>query len=118
MARKRMFDRTIVDLDRFSDMPMTTKALYFLLGMEAADFGFVSPRRVMRVHGGTEDDLKILIAKKFIIYFESGVVVITDWNRNNYLDKNKILPTEHTLEKQQLQTSNGRYYLLNCVEEM
>ena len=118
MASKRMFDRRIVDLDRFTDMPMTTKALYFLLGMEADDYGFVSPRRVMRIHGGTEDDLKMLIAKNFVISFESGVVVITDWNRNNYLDKNKIRDTEYLCELRQLECRNNRYFLPNCMEEL
>ena len=83
MAQKRMFDKSIIETDEFLDMGMPTKALYFLLGMEADDEGFVSPKRVMRIYGGNDDDLKVLIAKKFVIKFESGVVVITHWTKNN-----------------------------------
>ena len=111
MASKRMFDKAIVDTDKFTDMPMSTKALYFLLGMEADDFGFVSPRRVMKMHGGTEDDVKILIAKGFVIQFESGVVVITHWNKHNYLDKNRIKATEYKDELAMLLMDNRVYYV-------
>lgn len=78
-----MFDRAIIDTDRFMDLSMSSKALYFLLGMEADDEGFVSYKKVMRAHGGNEDDIKVLTAKGFLIQFESGVVVITDWHKNN-----------------------------------
>ena len=99
MARKRMFDIEIINQDSFLDLPMDAKALYFLLGMEADDEGFVSPKRVMRLYGGTEDSLKVLIAKGYIIPFNSGVIVITDWKRNNYIDKNKLKPTIYQEEK-------------------
>lgn len=111
MASKRMFDKAIIDTDRFCDMPLTTKGLYFLLGMEADDFGFVSPRRVMRNHGGSEDDLKILITKQFVIYFESGCVVITDWNKNNWLDNRRLKSTEYQKELQELAVVDGKYVL-------
>lgn len=104
-----MFDKQIIDTDKFCDMPITAKALYFLLGMEADDRGFVSPRRIMRLHGGTEDDLKILIAKRYVLYFESGVVVITDWNKNNYLDKNRLKETEFIDELRTLELVDQKY---------
>ena len=114
MAQKRMFDRAIVDTDRFMDLPMSAKAIYFLLGMEADDEGFVSYKKVIRIHGGNEDDVKILTAKSFLIAFESGVVVITDWNSNNYLNYNRIKPTEYQKEKKQLVlTSNHKYEFNN-----
>jgi len=109
MARKRMFDREIVNKDKFCDMPMSSKALYFLLGMEADDYGFVSPRRVMRTHGATDDDLKLLILKEYVIPFETGVVVIVDWHKNNYIDKNKIQPTEYLEEQSLVHIDNGKY---------
>ena len=112
-AQKRMFDRAIIDTDRFMDLSMSSKALYFLLGMEADDEGFVSYKKVMRVHGGNEDDMKILVAKGFILLFESGVVVITDWNTNNYLDKNRIRQTEYQKEKKQILLTDGKKYVFN-----
>lgn len=114
MATKRMFDRAIIETDSFADLSMTAKALYFLLGMEADDSGFVSPKRVMKLYGGSDDDVKLLVAKRYLIPFESGVVVITHWHQNNWLDSRRTKETQHTLEKNMLTlTSNGRYVLSN-----
>ena len=113
MAQKRMFDRAIIDTDRFMDLSLSSKALYFLMGMEADDEGFVSYKKVMRIHGGNEDDIRVLLAKEFIIKFESGVVVITDWNKNNYLQENRIKPTEYTKEKKLLDLTDSKEYVLN-----
>ena len=116
MARKRMFDSEIINQDSFLDLPMEAKALYFLLGMEADDEGFVSPKKVLRLHGGSNDSLKILIAKNYIIPFETGVVVITDWKRNNYLNKNKVKETIYQEEKKQLivNDTTEKYELIEC----
>lgn len=113
MAQKRMFDKGLIETDSFMDMPMPTKALYFLLGMEADDEGFVSPNRVMRIYGGNADDLKVLIAKGFVIQFESGVIVITDWKKNNWLDSRRIKETVHQAEKKLLGESKEKYFLLS-----
>ena len=99
MARKRMFDLDIINQGSFIELPMDAIALYFLLGMEADDEGFVNPKRVMKLYGGKEDSVRVLIAKGYLIHFESGVVVITDWKRNNYLNKDRIKPTIYTKEK-------------------
>lgn len=113
MSVKRMFDRTIIDMDKFIDLPMSSKALYFLLGMEADDEGFVSPKKILRVHGGSDDDLKILIAKSYVIPFESGVVVITDWYDNNWLDARRTKPTQYTQEKKKLYLTRNKKYVLS-----
>jgi len=113
MANKRMFDKAIIDTDAFMDMPLGSKALYFLLGMEADDEGFVSHKKVMRVHGGNQDDLKLLVAKEFLIMFESGIVVITDWNSNNWLNSNRIRETTYKHEKSQLILTQDKKYVLS-----
>lgn len=113
MAQKRMFDRAIIDTDRFMDLPMSAKAIYFLLGMEADDEGFVSYKKVIRIHGGNEDDVKILTAKRFLISFPSGVVVITDWNKNNWLDDRRTKATEYQKEKNQLILTDSNEYELS-----
>lgn len=113
MAIKRMFDKAIIDTDKFMDLSMSAKALYFLLGMEADDEGFVSYKKIMRIHGGNEDDVKILVAKNFLIIFESGVVVITDWNKNNWLDTRRIRPTEYQKEKSLIHLTKDKKYLLS-----
>ncbi len=112
MSQKRMFDRAIIDMDKFMDLPMSAKAIYFLLGMEADDEGFVSYKKILRIHGGNEDDIKVLLVKNFIISFPSGVVVITDWNKNNWLDKRRIRPTEYQTEKKLILLDKDNSYCL------
>ena len=120
MARKRMFDLEIINQDSFLDLPMESKALYFLLGMEADDEGFINPKKVLRLYGGTEDSLKVLIAKNFIIPFSTGVIVITDWKRNNYLDKKRVKETIYQDEKNQLtyNEKTEKYECLTNVKQM
>lgn len=110
-----MFDRSLIETDSFSDLPMTAKAIYFLLGMEADDEGFVSPKRVVKIYGGSDDDIKVLIAKNFIIPFQSGVVVITDWNNNNWLDNRRVKPTVYQEEKKQLAIDDNKKYQLLSI---
>lgn len=110
-----MFDRAIIETDNFLNISLSAKALYFLLGMEADDEGFVSPNRVLRLYGGETGDLKNLIDTGLIIPFKSGVVVITHWRENNYLDKNRIKPTQYQNEIKQLLTEGNRYLLNNCL---
>lgn len=88
-----MFSKTIIEMDSFLDMSLSAQALYFHLGMRADDDGFVSPKMVMRMLGSTEDDLKILKAKGFIIPFDNGVIVIRHWKDNNYIRKDTYSPT-------------------------
>ena len=110
MANRRMFSRDIVCSDRFLDMPRSAQALYFQYGLEADDDGFVSaPKKIIRLTNASEDDLKILIAKKFVLPFESGVVVIRDWKINNYLRKDRYTPTRFKEELEQLTLVNDHY---------
>ena len=113
MAERRMFAKTIIDSDAFLDMPLSAQALYFHLSMRADDDGFVaSPKRIIKLIGATEDDYKILIAKKFVIPFESGVCVITDWRINNYLRNDRYTETIYKEEKDSLVLDEkGKYNL-------
>lgn len=115
MARKRMFDLDIINQDSFLDLPMDAIALYFLLGMEADDEGFINPKKVIKLYGGKEDSVKILMLKGYLIPFDSGVVVITDWRRNNYLQKDRIKPTIYQEEKSQLNVDEitQKYVMFN-----
>ncbi len=102
MAQKRMFDKAIVRTDKFLDMPDSTQNLYFHLGMECDDEGFISPKMVMRTVNSKEDDLKLLIAKGYAIPCENGVIFIRHWTENNWLDTRRIKPTMYQLEKQKM----------------
>jgi hypothetical protein len=100
MAERRMFTMKIVDSDAFLEMPMSTQSLYFHLNMRADDDGFVNnPKRIQRMIGASEDDLKILLAKRFILGFENGVVVIKHWRMHNLLRKDRYNPTQYIEEK-------------------
>ena len=111
MADKRMFAKTIVLSDAFLDMPMSARCLYFTLGMIADDDGFVNqPRSVMRQCGASEDDMKVLISKKFVIVFENGVIVIKHWRMANALRKDRYTPTAFQEELAMLRIKeNGSY---------
>lgn len=111
MANKRMFSMDIVDSDLFLDMPLSSQCLYFHLSMRADDDGFVnSPKKIIKIIGANEDDLKILITKGFVIAFQRGIIVITHWKINNYIRKDRYKETFYIEEKEQLfLTQNGSY---------
>ena len=118
MANKRMFSNTITDSDAFMSMPLSTQALYFHYGMKADDEGFVgNPMGIVRMVAASPDDYKLLKAKGFIIEFESGVIVITHWKQNNYLQNDRVKPTLYKAERSLLvQDKNGVYMLKTSVE--
>jgi len=111
MAERRMFAKSIVLSDAFLDMPMSARCLYFTLGMFADDDGFVdSPKGIMRQCGASADDMNVLIAKRFVLSFESGVIVIKHWRINNYLRSDRYRETQRIEEMSQLEIKeNGAY---------
>lgn len=113
MAERRMFAKTIIDSDAFLDMPLSTQALYFHLSMRADDDGFINnPKKVQRMIGCSDDDLKLLIAKNFLIPFDNGVVVIKHWKIHNYIQKDRYKPTVYQDEIHSLGVKkNGAYTL-------
>ena len=103
MAQRRMFNKTITNNDNFLEMPDSSQNLYFHLSMNADDDGFVDNwKSIMRMTGHKEYDLIVLIAKKYIIPFDSGVIIIRHWRINNYLQKDRINPTAYQDEFKQL----------------
>lgn len=111
MAERRMFAKTIIDSDMFLDMPLSTQALYFHLSMRADDDGFINnPRKLQRMVGASDDDLKVLIMKRFILPFDSGVVVIKHWKIHNYIRNDRYKETVYQKERSQLEVKeNGAY---------
>ncbi len=112
MAR-RMFSPDVVESDAFLDMPVSSQALYFHLGMHTDDDGFVNPKRIMRMMQAGDNDLDMLLVKGFVRRFDSGVIVITDWRRNNLIRKDWHRPTIYQEEKAMLGLKNGRYISVN-----
>ena len=111
MAEKRMFAKSIVLSDAFLDMPMSARCLYFTLSMFADDDGFVgSPKAIMRQCGASQDDLVILLQKRYVLGFDSGVIVIKHWRINNFLRKDRYIETTYIEELSQLSTdAKGAY---------
>ncbi len=113
MAERRMFSKAIIDSDAFLDMPTSTRLLYFDLSMRADDDGFVNgPKKIIRMTGASDDDLRILIAKNFIIPFDSGVIVIKHWKINNYIKKDRYKETIYKNEKAMLSENQNKEYIL------
>ena len=106
-----MFAKTIIDSDAFLDMPLSTHALYFHLSMRADDDGFINnPKKIQRMIGASDDDLKLLIAKNFIIPFESGIVVIKHWKIHNYIRNDRYKETVYQEEKALLDVKDNKAY--------
>ena len=113
MAERRMFAKTIIDSDLFLDMPASTQLLYFHLAMRADDDGFVnSPKKIQRMIGCSDDDIRILISKQFIIPFESGIVVIKHWKIHNYLRSDRYNPSVRP-EKNLIVLDENKVYQLS-----
>src|SRR6056297_2902162 len=113
MAKKRMISNQIVDSDAFLDMPLSAQALYLHLLVRSDDEGFSNNyRKVLRMIRATEDDLKILVAKNFVILFESGVLVIKHWLIHNTIRKDRLIETVHEEEKKQIAIKNNGSYTL------
>lgn len=121
MAERRMFAKTIIDSDAFIDMPLSTQALYFHLSMRADDDGFINnPKKIQRMIGASDDDIKVLIAKRFIIPFESGIVVIKHWKIHNYIQNDRYKETVYLEEKAQLTLKTNNSYTLDtgCIQDV
>ena len=110
-----MFAKSVIDCDLFIDMPQSARLLYYDLSMRADDDGFITPQKVIRMTGASKDDLSILIAKKFVIPFDSGVVVIRHWKVHNYIRKDTYAETEYREERNALHLNERNVYEENPV---
>lgn len=111
MAQKRMFAMKVVDSDAFLDMPMSAQCLYFHLNMRADDDGFIgNPKRIMRTVGARDDDMRILISKRFVLTFDNGVIVIKHWRMHNCISQNRYHETQYTDEKRTLFLKDNKSY--------
>lgn len=111
MAERRMFAKTIIDSDAFLDMPLSTQALYFHLAMRADDEGFVNnPKKIQRMIGASDDDCRILASKRFILTFQSGIIVIKHWKIHNYIQSDRFKETVYLEEKTMLALDDNKAY--------
>ena len=118
MAERRMFAKTIVTSDAFLDMPLSARCLYFTLGMLADDDGFVNnPKSIMRQVGASQDDLNLLLVKRFILAFDSGVIVIKHWRIHNYIQKDRYKESKYIEEKASLMIDEKGAYT-ECIQDV
>ena len=118
MAERRMFAKTIIDSDAFLDMPLSTQALYFHLNMRADDDGFINnAKKIQRMIGASDDDLRVLMGKNFIIPFETGIVVIKHWKIHNYIRNDRYKPTVYQEEKELLREKQNKAYTLGIPDD-
>ena len=118
MAERRMFAKTIIDSDAFLDMPLSAQALYFHLSMRADDDGFVNnPKKIQRMVGASDDDCKLLVLKRFILTFESGIIVIKHWKIHNYIQKDRYKETVYLQEKATLGLNENKAYT-ECIQDV
>ena len=111
MAERRMFAKTIIYSDAFLDMPLSTQALYFHLAMRADDEGFVNnPKKIQRMIGASDDDCRILASKRFILTFQSGIIVIKHWKIHNYIQSDRFKETVYLEEKTMLALDDNKAY--------
>jgi hypothetical protein len=108
-----MFSKQIIDSDMFLDMPVSAQALYFHLAMRADDEGFLNnPSKIMKIVGANKNDMDLLLIKRFIIDFPSGIVVIKHWYVHNYIQKDRFKPTVYNDEKLLLDYKENKVYTL------
>ena len=114
MGERRMFTRKITESDAFLDMPSSTQMLYFHLAMNADDDGFVNnPKKIQKMCGAADDDFKLLIAKSFVILFDSGIAVIKHWKMHNYIQSDRYKPSDYVEEKSMLGIKKNKAYTLD-----
>lgn len=117
MAERRMFTQKITESDAFLELPLSSQCLYFHLCMNADDDGFVNnPKRLIKMLGNTEDDMRLLLAKRFLIAFESGVIVVKHWRMHNLLRKDRYKETEYKDEKKKLFLKDNNTYTLDSEQ--
>jgi hypothetical protein len=121
MPQRRMFSPDIVKSEEFITMPISSQALYFHLGMDADDDGFIQPKITMRLLGANDDDLKVLLTKRFLLHFEGGVVVIKHWLIHNMIRADRHKPTRFQKEKNTLKIKGNKAYtdknMLGCQDD-
>lgn len=116
MADKRMMSKSVIDTDMFLDMPASTQCLYFHMLLRADDDGFLkNAKTIMRTVGASPDDVKLLIAKQYLIPFDTGIMAIKHWRIHNYIKKDRYKPTDCEEIKLLEVNEKGEYILAEPV---
>ncbi len=115
MAERRMFAKTVIESDRFADLPLRAQALYFHLGLRADDDGFLqNVKQIERLTGTEETELEALVEAGFVLRFESGAVVLRHWRQHNYIRKDAYTGTKCKKEMAELALDGNKCYVLKA----
>jgi hypothetical protein len=95
MANRRMFSKSITNSSKFLKMPVSSRLLYYDLGMNADDDGFVEHFMVLRMTGATQQDLGVLELNGLVKVFDDNVLWIKDWKENNYIRNDRYQPSKY-----------------------
>ena len=95
MAQRRMFNKSVTNSSKFLKMPVSSRLLYYDLGMNADDDGFVEHFMVLRMTGATQQDLGVLEINGLVKIFDENVLWIKDWKENNYIQKDRYQPSKY-----------------------
>ena len=113
-----MFSSKIICSDAFTEMPFSAQALYTQLNMEADDDGFLNnAKRIQRTILASDDDLNLLLEKRFILGFPNGVIVIKHWRINNQIRKDRYTPTQYQNELNSLEIRHDGAYTEKVKEK-
>ena len=118
MASRRMMSLAILDSDEYLDLPFSAQQLYVQLCVRADDDGFVgAPRRIQRLIGARESDLSLLIEKRYLLAFDSGIVAIRHWKTHNCIRRNRYHPTIYQDEFANVRDSSEGIYAIRTAAE-
>lgn len=118
MANRRCFSKDIVCSDDFYDLPISSQALYFHLGMQADDRGYVNnARSIIRIIGSSTGDLEQLINKKFVLVRETNLILIKGWRINNTIQPSRLVETKYTEDLKKLFFDENNSYTENNTDK-
>lgn len=118
MANRRCFSKDIVCSDDFYDLPISSQALYFHLGMQADDRGYVNnARSIIKIIGSSAGDLEQLINKKFVLVRETNLILIKGWRINNTIQPSRLVETKYTEDLKKLFFDENNSYTENNTDK-
>ena len=94
MGNRRMISKTVTQTHRFLRLPLEAQALYFHLIQNCDDDGVVEAFPTLRMIGASEDNLGLLVVKRFVKPLnEEMVYFVVDFHEQNTVRKDRYTPS-------------------------
>lgn len=114
---RRLLTDAIVNADEFITMPASAQGLYLQLMFAADDDGFVkNPRTIARMSNASDDDLQVLLSRRYLLEFDHGVVLIKHWRMHNLRRFDRYVHTVYVDEYNSLYIKTNGAYTQNPQE--